>query len=447
MVDYRSNEFTDEQAMKRVYGNRWLCTLLLSSLLGLVACAQEQAAEDSTGRVQLTVWAHSGQQAERTVLSDQVARFNDSRKDIQVSLNFIPENSYNNQVQAAALAGELPDLLEFDGPYLYNYVWQGHLIALDDLLAPSLREDLLPSIIAQGSYNGRLYSIAVFDSGLALYADAAKVRATGMRLPDGVDSAWSIEEFNELLQKLAADDPDGAVLDLKLNYGGEWFTYAFSPVIQSAGADLIDRDSYQQAGGTLNSRKAKASLRHLGNWIAQGLVDPNLDDAAFVSGRVAVSWAGHWEQARYAETLGENLVLLPLPDFGNGTRSGQGSWNWGISRYARHPRAAMEFLEFLLQTREVLAITNANGAVPATRAAITQSRLYGPHGRSKLFATQLLQGFTMPRPQTPAYPVITSAFQQAFLNIRNGGDSASALDEAAAVIDQDIRDSNGYRPP
>ena len=57
---------------------------------------------------------------------------------IEVRVNFIPEQSYNAQVQAAAIAGELPDLLEFDGPFLYNYVWQGHLRPLDDLLSAGL---------------------------------------------------------------------------------------------------------------------------------------------------------------------------------------------------------------------------------------------------------------------------------------------------------------------
>ena len=88
----------------------------------------------------------------------------------------------------------------------------------------------------------------------------------------------------------------------------------------------------------------------------------------------------------------------------------------------------------------------ANGAVPATRAAISHSPLYGEQGPLQLFTRQLQGGFSVPRPQTPAYPVITSAFQQAFIDIRNGGDVQNALDKAAAEIDQDIRDNKGYPP-
>ena len=91
-------------------------------------------------------------------------------------------------------------------------------------------------------------------------------------------------------------------------------------------------------------------------------------------------------------------------------------------------------------------MTRANGAVPATREAIARSPLYKPGGPLQLFSTQLLGGYSVPRPQTPAYPIISSAFEQAFRDIQNGGDVQAALDRAVALIDRDIRDNKGYPP-
>jgi multiple sugar transport system substrate-binding protein len=104
----------------------------------------------------------------------------------------------------------------------------------------------------------------------------------------------------------------------------------------------------------------------------------------------------------------------------------------------------MGFLEFLLQPQEVLAMANANGAVPGTKQAIARSPLYAPGAPLRLFAEQLLEGQTVPRPQTPAYPVITTAFQEAFANIRNGLNAQTALNKAATTIDLDIQDNQGY---
>lgn len=398
----------------------------------------------------IRVWAHSGQAAERQVLEQQVKRFNKSQTGTTVKLTFIPEGSYNSQVQAAALSKDLPDVLEFDGPFIYNYVWQQNLIPIDKLISSSVKQDLLPSILQQGTYGGRLYSVGTYDSGLGLYARRSQLQAAGIRIPTGTKDAWTIAEFDRVLATLSNKDPDRQVLDLKLNYRGEWATYGFSPIVQSAGGDLIDRRSYQTANGSLNSPKSIAAMQSVQNWFKKGYVDPNIDDAAFTSGRVALSWVGHWVYKDYAKAVGKDLVVLPLPNFGTGAKTAQGSWNWGVTTNCptqECQKSATKFLEFLLQPQEVLAMANVNGAVPGTKRAIAQSQLYAPNGPLRLFAAQLLAGETVPRPQTPAYPVITSAFQEAFANIRNGLPVKTALDKAATTIDVDLQDNQNYPTP
>jgi len=415
------------------------------AIIALVCCDHGTKADHaSDGTVDLKVWSHAGQPGEREAIESQVRRFNASQSEVRVALTTLPERSYNAQVQSAALAGDLPDLLEFDGPYLYQYIWQGELIPLDELLDPKIRADLLPTILAQGTFAGKLYSVGTFDSGLAIYARRSRLEASGVRIPESPADAWKLEEFEAALAALAREDEDGAVLDLKLNYPGEWLTFAFSPLIESAGGDLIARDGFRSAAGVLNGPAARRAMRHVQSWFEKGYVDPNLDDAAFVSGRVSLSWVGHWEFPRYAERFGDDLALVPLPDFGTGAKTGQGSWNWGVTTSCRHPARAVRFLEFLLRPEEVLAMANANGAVPATRTAIARSPLYREGGPLRLFVEQLEGGFAVPRPRTPAYPVITSAFQRAFLDIRHGADVGEALDKAVARIDRDIEDNRGY---
>lgn len=412
-------------------------------LLGLGGCRSVTVRQDGV----LSVWVHAGQDSERKTIEQQVKRFNASQKDTKIKLTFIPEGSYNAQVQAAALSRDLPDILEFDGPFVYNYVWQQNLIPLDNLLSRAVRQDILPSILQQGTYRGRLYSIGTFDSGLGLYGNRSLLNAAGVRIPTNNKDAWSLAEFNQVLAALAQKDRDRQVIDLKLNYKGEWFTYGFSPILQSAGGDLIQRTTYQTASGILNGDRAVNAMQQLQTWIQQGYVDPNLDDAAFAQKRVALSWVGHWVYKDYADPkkgIGKDLVVLPLPNFGQGSKTAQGSWNWGITKNSKNPKAAIRFLEFLLQPREVLAMANANGAVPGTKRAIAQSPLYAPGGPLRLFSEQLLTGQTVPRPQTPAYPVITSAFQEAFANVRNGLKVQEALDKATTTINLDIQDNQGY---
>lgn len=425
--------------------NKLYVRLFLILIIILSGCESPKDRDMTvTENTKLQVWAHAGQEAERIILQQQIARFNHQNPEIEIDLTFVPEREYNAQVQAAAIAGDLPDILEFDGPYLYNYIWQNQLVPLEKLLPQSVVNDLLPSIIDQGTHGSHLYSVGTFDSGLGLYARKDVLEALDIRIPENAGEAWNMDEFDKILRKLAEKDDDGAVLDIKLNYGGEWFTYGFSPILQSAGSDLINRKDYQHSQGVLNGHAAVDAMKKLQSWILDGYIDPNIDDAAFATGRVALSWVGHWEYNRYSSIYPDNLVLVPLPDFGHGSKTGQGSWNWGITGNCKTPQKAATFLSFLLKPEEILAMSRANSAVPGTRTAITRSDLYSENGPLRIFAEQLIEGYSVPRPKTPAYPVITTAFQKAFQQIRNNGDVKKALDVAAETIDQDIADNRGY---
>jgi multiple sugar transport system substrate-binding protein len=422
-----------------------LGTALLASVAGCRNDAQNRQTAD--GVPVLTVWAHSGREPERNALEQMAEAFNRANPDVKVELTFLPEGTYNSQVQSAALAGDLPDVLEFDGPFVYSYVWQGHLRPIGDLLSKETMDNLIDSIIEQGMYRGKFYAVGMFDSGLALFARKSKLDEINARIPTGPNEAWTIDEFDTILAKLAENDDDGQVLDLKLNYTGEWFTYGFSPAIQSAGGDLIDRNDYQSADGVLNGPEAVSVMKRFQRWVDEDkYVDANVDDNAFVGGRVALSWVGHWEYDRYQETFGEDLILVPLPDFGEGSKTGQGSWNWGITQNCRHPEKAAKFIDFLLEDDNVIAMTRADGAVPATKSAIQKRDLYKKGGELHLYVELLEGDYSVPRPRTPAYPVITSVFQQAFDDIINGADVQEALDMAVKAINQDIEDNHGYAP-
>ena len=79
----------------------------------------------------------------------------------------------------------------------------------------------------------------------------------------------------------------------------------------------------------------------------------------------------------------------------------------------------------------MLRLARANGAIPATQAAISRAPAFAPGGPEHLYVQELEDGIARPRPQTPAYPAITAAFSAAFLNIAQGGDVRRALDTAA----------------
>jgi multiple sugar transport system substrate-binding protein len=415
------------------------------------APAEEPAAEEPMGEaVTVEVWFHSGKGEEREVLDAQVEAFNAAGTGVQVEAVLLPEGSYNDQVNAAALAGDLPCLLDFDGPFVYNYAWAGYLKPLDEYVSADLKNDFLPSIIEQGTYGGKLYSLGTFDSGLAIWGNKEYLEKAGVRIPTSIEDAWSKDEFMDALEKLQALDEVEYAIDLKMNYGqGEWFTYGFSPIMQSFGGDLIDRSTYQSADGVLNGPASVEAMELFQSLFEQGYANPEPagDDDFYINKNTALAWVGHWMWTPHSENLGDNLVLMPVPNFGQKAVTGMGSWNWGLTSSCEHPDAAWKFLEYLVSPDEILHMTNANGAVPARKSAIAQSDLFGEGGFLNLFVQQLEGGVAMARPQTPAYPVITTAYAEAIQNIVAGADVQAELDKAVETIDLDIEDNQGYPTP
>jgi len=398
----------------------------------------------------ITAWFHAGGAvtAEARTLREQVKAFNASQRQVQVKLITLPIGDYARQVALAAAQGDLPDVLDFDGPDLYNYAWSGKLKPIDSCVSQSLRRDLLPSIIRQGTYAKRLWGVGTFDSGLGLYVRPSILRKAGIRIPTGPRDAWTAGEFTRILRRLRQAGYRRP-LDLQPNEPNpEWYTYGFAPAVWSAGGDLIDRNGYRRVDGYLNGRGAVKALTLLQRWFEAGYVDPNKHGDAFQAGRSPISWIGDWFYDRYTKAFPGDVRIVPLPDFGEGSASDSGSWQWGITANAADGDAAWRFLAFLLQPQQVLQMTRANGAIPATRNAVRLSKRFAPGGAEHLYIEQLEDGTARARPQTPAYPALSAAFARAFSEIVFGGRPVRrSLDAAARGVEADLRDHQYYPLP
>ncbi|NDJ79316.1 MAG: sugar ABC transporter substrate-binding protein [Chloroflexi bacterium] len=417
-----------------------LKVLVLVAIIVAIALPMSVAAQDDPTEV--TLWYHSGREGERTALDDIIDSFNESQGEWVITRTEIPEGSYNDNVKAASVAGELPCVLDFDGPFIMNYVYSGDLIPLDEYASDELLSDVLPSIIAQGTYtDGMLYSFGQFDSGLGLWGNRAMLEEAGVRIPEGLEDTWTYDEFSAALDALAAVVPeDGYVIDLKMNYTGEWSAYAFAPWLMSFGGEVINRDGYDTADGYLNGPEAVEAFTFLQNLFLDGYttdspVDP---DADFMEGRVPLSYCGHWCYNNYKDALGDDLVLIPQPDFGYGAVTGMGSWNWGITSTCEVPDGAWAFIEYAMGPDNIILMTEENGAVPARVSLLEADERYAEGGDLHIYFRQLNEGVAIPRAATVVYPTISSQMETIMRAIANGEDVRTTLDEAVAEIDTAI---------
>jgi multiple sugar transport system substrate-binding protein len=409
--------------------------------------ASAQAAPPATAQPKLiTAWTHEDADSRQfQVLHKAAETFNRQQRRYQVRIVSSARRIYGNWIHSEAATGSLPCLLEFDGPYLPAFAWPGYLQPIDRFVPADVLHDFLPSIVAQGTYQGRLYSLGQYDSGMGLWGNRRYLQAAGVRIPT-LAAPWSLDEFEQALEKLAAlKEVDYAIsLGLHNKPSGEFFSYAYSPILQGFGGDLIDRATYRSAKGVLDGPQSVTAMQHFQRWVQNGWArgaTARFDD--FDKGKAALSWIGSWAYQRYDKALGKDLILLPVPDFGQGIKTGMGSWAWGMSSTCREPAGAWAFLSYLLSDQEILNMTGVNYGIPARRTAMLKSPLYGAQGPLRFYVRQL-EAAGVPRPATPAYDTISSAFGEAVARIAAGADVQAELSKAAAAIDQNIAAHHGY---
>ncbi|MEO5806505.1 extracellular solute-binding protein [Devosia sp.] len=391
----------------------------------------------------LSMWYHgAGNPVERQVLIGIIDDFNTSQTDWAIKLEEFPQGAYNDSVTAAALSNKLPDILDVDGPNMPNWAWSGYMAPLD--LPESMFADYLPGTL--GKWQGKLYSVGLWDAAVSMVARKSVLDEFGIRVPT-LEQPWTGDEFEAILQKLKASGKFEYPLDLGMAWTGEWYPYAFSPLLQSFGGDIVDRTTYKTAEGALNGPDAIK----FGEWwqhlfvdkLAPGTSqDPADRDTGFINGKYALSWNGNWAALGALEKF-DDVLFLPAPDFGHGPKIGAASWQFGVTAGSQHKDGATAFIKFALQDKYFAAFSDGIGNIPPTKTAAAMSKNYKDGGAMTAFYA-LSEKQALVRPVTPGYIVDAKIFEKALADIANGANVTDTLDAATDEINADIEKNKNY---
>jgi multiple sugar transport system substrate-binding protein len=416
----------------------------MTRILAGTAVAATLMAGGALAQTTLSMWYHgAGNEVEAKIINQIITDFNASQSDWKVELQSFPQAAYNDSVTAGALAGNLPDILDVDGPVMPNWAWSGYMQPLP--IDESKIEAFLPG--PKGVWDGKLYSVGLWDAAVAMVTRKSYLEEVGARIPT-VDQPWTKDEFMDVLDKLKATGKYEFPLDLGMAWTGEWYPYAFSPFLQSFGGDIVDRSTYKTAEGVLNGEAALA----FGEWwqglFANGYApgtsqDPADRDAGFTSGKYAISYNGNWAALNILSAYGDDVLFLPNVDFGTGPKIGAASWQFGISAKSANPQGAAAFIEFALQDKYLTQFSDGIGLIPPTPASAAASQNYAPGKPMEVFYA-LSQKQALVRPVTPGYVVAAKVFEKALADIANGADVGETLDAAVDEIEADIEKNGGY---
>lgn len=399
------------------------------------------------GEQYLSIWVHSIEDTdEGRCYRESVDAFNEAYNgQYYAGIEFIPRNDsgggYSDKINASVMSGDLPDVLTVDGPNIAAYAENGIIQPLAEL-SKEEKEIYLESILDQGTYNGRLYALGAMESSVGLYYNKELLAEAGIEIPDA-DHPWTQTEFLEILGQLKPimDKKNGYALDMTFPVG-EATIYYYAPFFWSNGGDLVDETGLS-VDGVFNSEQNAKTVSYFCSLLEKNYMSKVPIDHLFESGRAAFKIDGAWEV---------NTLYTSYPDISFGVApyvtgdqwSGEryaptGSWAFAASSKTDSIEGATELVKWMSGVDSGKRLWEQAKSFPSTYEAYDSIHVFQTDENYKALYYQL-SAYGHPRPKTPAYPQVSTSFQQVLENaVLSGYAPKEQLDKSVERINAKLK--------
>lgn len=267
---------------------------------------------------------------------------------VKVELISGPYATTKEQVVAGAAAGTMADVVGLDGAWVSDFVKQGSLANLTELMSQAGFDD--SEVAAQIQLNGGTYMIPVVNFVYPVFVNLDLMEKAGIAAPPTTRS-----EFADAAAKLtdAANNVSGWVLPLSVEQPNGIQNDVMSWLWASGGSMMKDGKPDLTNDGVRSTMEYIKSLYDAGV-IAPGAFAMKEQDKVeeFVNGRVGmmVDSLAHINLIRERNPdLKFAITALPAADDYTGKRGlPYASWGIGVSATSEHPAEAWKLVQFLL---------------------------------------------------------------------------------------------------
>ena len=339
------------------------------------------------------------------------------------------------------MSGDLPDVLTVDGPNIAAYASNGIIQPLAKLTEKE-KSVYLQSIIDQGTYKDKLYALGAMESSVGLYYNKDILKEAGISIPDA-DHPWTQSQFLDILAKLkpVMDKKNGYALDMTFPVG-EATIYYYAPFFWSNGGNMVDETGLS-VDGVFNSKENVKTVSYFQSLLKNKYMSKVPIDHLFESGRAAFKIDGAWEvNTLYTSYPDVSFGVAPyvVGDSWNGERyAPTGSWAFAASSKTKHIKGATELVKWMSGVDSGKRLWEKSKSFPSTYEAYETIDVFQKDENYKALYYQL-SNYGHPRPKTPAYPQVSTSFQQVLENcVLSGFDPQEQLDKSVERINAKLK--------
>ena len=387
-----------------------MAAAMITSVFGATAVTASAAEPE-----ELTIWVHETDSEEGKLYKQLVDEFNEKYDGTyHATLSQIARSGdaggYDDKVNAAISNGGLPDVFTVDGVTVAQYADAEAIVPIEDYFTEDELSDFNPSIIQQGTYDGKLYTLGTMDSSVGIFYNKDMFEKAGIE-PATAENPWTLAELEDAAAKLTTDDCYG--ITMSLDAKDETVIYFVLPLIYSQGSSVLDEDG-ETADGYLNGDATKNVFNWIKEMVDNGYASATPAENSFELGQAAMALTGSWEPGNLAKyDINWGLMPMAIYDEDSEPASACGSWTFAMSSNCsdEHKDGAAELIRFMTSTDASARMYEANAMPPARTSAFDQIEAFNEEPLS-VFNYQL-QNTAKARPVSVNYPILSNQFATA----------------------------------
>jgi ABC-type glycerol-3-phosphate transport system substrate-binding protein len=355
---------------------RWILALVLTLLLA--GCTGGGGNGSANGRITLRFQSLAWQDESVTANKELVKEWNATHPDVKVEYVQGSWDSVHDQLLTSFEGGEAPDIIHDASDDLADFAYGGYLADLRNLLPARLKSDIPQRSWDTATFGDGIYGVPFLQEPRVLIANATWLKKARVRIPTP-EHPWSWPEFRDITRRLSGDgkygvawplkEPVSATLNLSLSAGGELFhrgtdgkvTVRFDKADQVVPRTIHDQVDVDHS----------ASPTTLGSGGSDTL-------PGFFGGKYAMIPLGisYRQQIVQQAPKGFDWQVLPAPAGADGLTQGVSPQTLSIAEDSPHKKQAAEFIDFLLQPKNMVRLALGDWMLPTGTQALKSPALH-----------------------------------------------------------------------
>lgn len=335
---------------------------IAAAALSVTFMTTSAPAATAAGTKTIRVWLMPDAKNFGTALADANAAFTKAHPGYKVAIEYQTWGDHLKKLDAALVARNTPDVVEFGNTEVLKYSASG---ALQDLTKDKAKfansANWLQGLTEAGSYNGKLFAVPYYAGTRAVMYRPSLFAAAGV-----TDTPKTYAQFFAAADALMAkygSDPEFSAVFLPGKY---W--YAAMSFVYDAGGKIAVKKGNKWVG-TLNSSSAIAGLsrfKEISDKFSRA--DKSGTEAAqwevFNGGKVAMSYSNGWESCCIPK-IADDWAFFPMPSVTKGKFAPTflGGSNLAVPAFSKNAALGKAWIQTFTNAKNMKTIA-LSGAIP-----------------------------------------------------------------------------------